>query len=86
MRTKKPKFEEYTIKEFMEEYRPDGYGHIKVCDYAPIYFKEIICDICNMEITEDPINKEKKVIFLLDTYALCSCCMNKVKDDYKKHG
>ena len=64
----------YTMKEFLNIYRRDGYGYIKVADYEPIKFKEVICDICNYEILEDNNNKNKKVVFILDDYALCEKC------------
>lgn len=80
----KLKFDSYTLKEFIKEIRGDKPGYIKVFDNDPIYFNEVICDICNVEITQDENDLNKKVVFVLDTYALCQDCIKETIKNNEK--
>ena len=66
----------YTLKEFIELYRPDGKGHIVVGD-ADITFDEIVCDFCNDLITQPEDNPDKKVIYVDEGWGVCIDCYNK---------
>ena len=78
------KMKSYTLREFIEAYRPDGLGHI-VLDFGDevtdIPFTEVICDICNAEITQPDDEPDRKVVFVLDTDALCENCAQSHRDD-----
>ena len=76
------KIEEYTLKEFIKKFRPKGLGVIKVGAEDPIYFKEVICDICNKEVLQPNKKPNQKVIFVIYNYALCSEC---IKETIKNH-
>lgn len=79
----KNQIKEYTLKEFIKAFREDGYGHIVIDNKEDIKFKEVICDICNHEILEDEENNLKKVVFVLDSYALCEKCKNNCVENNK---
>ena len=71
----------FTTEEFIRAFRPDGFGHIGMQDgegkgVFDIPFEEIICDVCNGEIVQPEDEPLKKVVFVLDGYALCEDCNN----------
>ena len=79
------KYISYSHKEFMDHFRPSGFGSIKVVNEDPIYFTEILCDLCNKEIIQDPKDPDKKIIFVTGTYALWCDCLDAVQLDHKRN-
>ena len=76
----------FTIKEFIRAFRPDGLGHIRMEDgegneQFDVAFNEIVCDICNCEIIRPEAEPLKKVVFVLDGYALCESCCEQIRED-----
>ena len=63
----------YTLKKFIKEFRSeDGLGHISMSNEKgetewDIPFSEVICDICNAEITQPEKEPDKKVVFVVGT-------------------
>jgi len=74
----------YTVPEFIATFRADGLGHIVVEvgeDVTDISFPEILCDLCNDEITQPEEEPFQKVVFVLDGYALCECCHRRIREE-----
>jgi len=70
----------YTVNEFVKEFRPDGKGHIKFEDGTDIAFDEIVCDLCNAELTQPKDKPNEKVVFVLDSYGMCKECADSCKE------
>jgi len=73
----------FTAKEFIRAFRPDGKGHITIEDGAgsevsDVSFDEIVCDLCNAELIQPKDEPNKKIVFVLDGYALCHECRESV--------
>ena len=74
-----------TTEEFIRAFRPDGLGHIRMEDddgteLFDVAFDEIICDICNCQMVQPEEEPLKKVVFVLDGYALCEDCMHLIEE------
>ena len=79
--TTQSQFAAFTIEEFIRAFRPDGLGHIRMEDgegkeVFNVTFEEIVCDLCNCELVQPEDEPFKKVVFVLDGYALCEDCHN----------
>jgi hypothetical protein len=79
--TTQSQFAAFTIEEFIRAFRPDGLGHIRMEDgegkeVFDVTFEEIVCDRCNCELVQPEDEPFKKVVFVLDGYALCEDCRN----------
>ena len=55
----------------------DGQGK----EVFDITFEEIVCDICNCEIVQPEDDPLKKVVFVLEGYALCEECRERLRED-----
>ena len=76
----------FTVEEFVRAFRPDGLGHIRIEDgeggeVSDITFEEIVCDLCNCEVVQPEDDPFKKVVFVLDGYALCEECRKRIRGD-----
>ena len=74
----------YTVAEFIAAFRPDGMGHIVVeCDgeVTDIAFDEILCDLCNRQISQPEEDPFRRVVFVLDDFALCEQCKERVEEE-----
>ena len=76
----------FSVEEFIRAFRPDGLGHIRMKDgegeeLFDVTFEEIVCDICNCEMVQPEDNPLKKVVFVLDGYALCEECRERIRED-----
>jgi len=76
----------FSVEEFIRAFRPDGLGHIRMEDgegdeVFDITFEEIVCDLCNCEMVQPEDDPLKKVVFVLDGYALCEECRERIRED-----
>ncbi len=76
----------FSVEEFIRAFRPDGLGHIRMEDgegeeVFDVTFEEIVCDICNCEMVQPEDDPLKKVVFVLDGYALCEECRERIRED-----
>jgi hypothetical protein len=84
--TTQSQFMAFSVEEFIHAFRPDGLGHIRMEDdegeeVFDIPFEEIVCDICNCEMVQPEGDPLKKVVFVLDGYALCEECRERIRED-----
>ena len=67
----------YTLKEFVNRFRPEGKGFIAFNEEIIAEFTEVLCDSCNIEIVQPEDEPDKKVVFMPDEYhAWCEDCFN----------
>ena len=76
----------FSVEEFIRAFRPDGLGHIRMEDgegeeVFDSTFEEIVCDLCNCEIVQPEDDPLKKVVFVLDGYAICEECRERIRED-----
>ena len=65
----------YTLKEFIQKFRPDGKGHIWFNEEHIAEFEEVLCDSCNKQIMQPENEPDKKVVFMPDdAHAWCEDC------------
>ena len=84
--TTQSQFMAFSVAEFIGAFRPDGLGHIRMEDEEgeevfDIPFEEVVCDICNCEMVQPEDDPLKKVVFVLDGYALCEECRERIRED-----
>ena len=84
--TTQSQFMAFSVEEFIRAFRPDGLGHIRMEDgdgeeVFDITFEEIVCDLCNCEIVQPEDDRLKKVVFVLDGYAVCEECRERIRED-----
>ena len=69
-----PSVEILTFTEWMAKYRPDGKGRITVGGFDPIEFTEVICDLCNAEISPKDRDGNETIMHVKGSYTLCPKC------------
>jgi hypothetical protein len=67
----------YTLEEFIRATRPDGLGHIYVNGEHVAEFEEVICDWCNVDITQPEKEPGTSVVFLTMNRAWCRECFER---------
>ena len=63
-----------SYQRFMEEFRPNGYGVIRINDDPEIRVHEVVCDFCNALIPEGDD------IWLIGSHAICKECAERYGD------
>ena len=64
----------YTVKEFIKATRPDGFGYIHFNGMEIAAFTEVLCDSCNVQITQPEGEPDAKVVHVFANRAWCCDC------------